>query len=192
MAMFGYARVSTVDQDLALQLDALQAAGCDRIFEEKASGARADRPELARALDVLREGDRLAVWRLDRLGRSLAHLIETVNGLGARGVGFVSLTEGIDTSTAGGRLVFHFFGALAEFERELIRERTLAGLAAARARGRSLGRPPALTEAQRRGVRAMRADGETPQAIAEAFGVSRATVYRALAPTGAGHAVAHG
>ena len=137
--LVGYARVSTADQDPALQLDALHAAGCGRVFEERASGARADRPVLAEAMAFARGGDTLVVWRLDRFGRSLKDLIARVAELEQGGVGFRSLTESIDTTTAGGRLVLHVFGALAEFERELIRERTVAGLAAARARGRKGG-----------------------------------------------------
>jgi len=132
----GYARVSTQDQRPELQLDALTAAACEQIFQEKASGKDVDRVELSRCLQTLRKGDTLVVWRLDRLGRSLLHLVEIVNALDARGVGFQSLTENVDTTNAGGRLIFHIFGALAEFERNLIRERTVAGLAAARARGR--------------------------------------------------------
>src|SRR5215211_3297359 len=137
----GYARVSTDEQTLNLQLDALAAAGCDRLCTDTASGAKADRPGLREALDHLRAGDTLVVWRLDRLGRSLRHLIETVTTLAQRGVGFKSLTESIDTTSPGGKLIFHIFGALAEFERDLIRERTRAGLTAARARGRKGGHP---------------------------------------------------
>ncbi len=132
----GYARVSTEEQTLHLQRDALQAASCDRLFTDTASGANAERPGLTEALDHLRAGDTLVVWRLDRLGRSLKHLIETVAQLAERGIGFKSLTEQIDTTTSGGKLIFHVFGALAEFERDVIRERTRAGLSAARARGR--------------------------------------------------------
>src|SRR3954447_14406796 len=124
MASIGYARVSTSDQDLALQLDALNEAGCSRVFKERASGALDERRELARMIDHLREGDTVVVWRLDRLGRSLRHLIEIVGELEERKIGFCSLTEGIDTGTAGGKLVFHLFGALAEFERSIIRDRT--------------------------------------------------------------------
>src|ERR1700674_49036 len=136
---FGYARISTDDQTLALQEDALQKAGCERLCKDIASGAKAERPGLAKAMEQLRAGDTLVVWRLDRLGRSLQHLIETLTDLDTRGIGFKSLTEAIDTTTPGGKLIFHIFGALAEFERELIRERTNAGLAAARARGRTGG-----------------------------------------------------
>jgi DNA invertase Pin-like site-specific DNA recombinase len=136
MALIGYARVSTAEQDTALQTDALRKAGCERVFEDTISGAKADRPGLAAALAYLRDGDVLAVWRLDRLGRSLPHLIETIGALEARGIGFRSLMEAIDTTTSGGRLIFHVFGALGQFERDLIRERTKAGLTAAAARGR--------------------------------------------------------
>src|SRR3954451_14871183 len=133
--LIGYARISTTDQTLALQQDALKTAGCDRVFTDTASGSRTDRPGLAEALQYVRTGDTLVVWRLDRLGRSLVHLIQTVTQLQERGVHFRSLQEHLDTNTSGGKLVFHFFGALAEFERDLIRERTMAGLAAARSRG---------------------------------------------------------
>ncbi len=142
----GYARISTQDQDLSLQIDALKQAGCEKIFRDQASGAKAARPGLQEALDYLRLGDTLVVWRLDRLGRSLKHLIETVMLLEERGISFRSLRESIDTTTSSGRLVFHLFGALAEFERDLIRERTQAGLQAARARGRKGGRPKSLSE----------------------------------------------
>src|SRR5512142_760064 len=141
----GYARISTADQTINLQKDALQQAGCSRIFTDTASGAKAERKGLDEALDYVRAGDTLVVWRLDRLGRSLRHLIETITGLASRGIGFKSITESIDTTTSGGKLIFHIFGALAEFERDIIRERTQAGLTAARARGRKGGRPKALT-----------------------------------------------
>lgn len=140
----GYARVSTHDQNLSLQLDALKQAGCEEIYQDQVSGAKAERSGLRDALAYLRQGDTLVVWRLDRLGRSLKHLIETVTMLEERGIGLQSLQEAIDTTTSGGRLVFHIFGALAEFERNLIRERTQAGLQTARARGRKGGRPKAL------------------------------------------------
>jgi DNA invertase Pin-like site-specific DNA recombinase len=143
--LLGYARVSTTDQHPQLQVDALQAAGCYRVFTETASGAHTDRPVLEQLLDQLRPGDTLVVWKLDRLGRSLRHLVDTVTGLADRGVGFRSLQEAIDTTTPGGKLVFHVFAALAEFERDLVRERTTAGLASARARGRRGGRPSVLT-----------------------------------------------
>jgi DNA invertase Pin-like site-specific DNA recombinase len=146
--LLGYARVSTTDQHLHVQVDALTAAGCYRVFTETASGARADRPVLAQVLDQLRPGDTLVVWKLDRLGRSLRHLVDTITGLADQGVGVRSLQEAIDTTTPGGKLVFHVFAALAEFERDLIRERTAAGLAAARTRGRNGGRPAALDDGQ--------------------------------------------
>src|SRR5919206_4316257 len=142
----GYARVSTGEQTLDLQLDALAKAGCGKVYRETASGAKAERPVLEEVLGYLRPGDTLVVWRLDRLGRSLQHLIDVVAALAERGIGFKSLTEQIDTTTPGGKLIFHVFGALAEFERDLIRERTQAGLAAARARGRNGGRPALLDE----------------------------------------------
>lgn len=142
----GYARISTPEQKLLLQTDALTKAGCERSFSDVASGAKDDRPGLRAALGYLRPGDILVVWKLDRLGRSLKHLLEAVNALHERGIGFLSLQENIDTTTSGGKLVFHIFGALAEFERDLIRERTQAGLRAAWARGRKGGRPHKLTQ----------------------------------------------
>src|ERR687891_507227 len=148
----GYARVSTGEQTLDLQLDALKAARCSKVYTETASGAKADRPMLDEVLGYLRKGDTLVVWRLDRLGRSLQHLIEVVAALAERGIGFKSLAEQIDTTTPGGKLIFHVFGALAEFERDLIRERTHAGLAAARARGRNGGRPGELGGPQHLGL----------------------------------------
>ncbi len=139
--LIGYARVSTLEQDPDLQVRALKAAGCAKIFEERASGAKSERPQLTAALSHLREGDTLCVWRLDRLGRNMRHLIETVETLKDQGVEFRSLTEGIDTTTIGGELVFGIFSAFAQFERNLIRERTMAGLSAARVRGRAVGHP---------------------------------------------------
>jgi len=175
----GYARVSTQDQKPELQIDALKAAGCDRIFEEKASGAKRDRPELRAALDYLREGDTLVVWKLDRLARSMKQLIETAEMLDARKIGLRSLTENIDTTTSGGRLVFHLFGALAEFERSIIRERTTAGLTAARARGRVGGRPKSLGESDLAVARALLADPKiTTKEVAERLGVSVSTLYK--------------
>lgn len=146
--LIGYARVSTHEQDCALQEDALRAAGCDRLFLETASGAKRDRPELRAALAAMQEGDTLVVWRLDRLARSLRHLLETVEGLEARGMKFRSLTEAMDTSTSGGKLILSVLGAMAEFERALISERTKAGLEAARLRGRKGGRPRKLQPGQ--------------------------------------------
>jgi DNA invertase Pin-like site-specific DNA recombinase len=159
--LLGYARVSTTDQHPQLQVDALTAAGCYRIFTETASGARADRPTLAQLLDQLRPGDTLVVWKLDRLGRSLRHFVDTIAGLADRGVGFQSLQEAI-TTTPGGKLVFHVFAALAEFERDLIRERTNAGLVAARARGRHGGRPPVMTAHKLQVAQECTALGSTP------------------------------
>src|SRR5215218_2359912 len=178
----GYARVSTGEQTLDLQLDALQAAGCGKVYTETASGAKADRPVLDEVLAYLRPGDTLVVWRLDRLGRSLKHLIEVVAQLAERGIGFKSLTEQIDTTTPGGKLIFHVFGVLAEFERDLIRERTNAGLAAARARGRTGGRPKKLADARQRELaRTLYASGETDiDTICQTLGISRATLYRYL------------
>ena len=174
----GYARVSTGDQDPALQMDALDRAGCVRIFTETASGALRDRPQLEAALDYLRGGDTLVVWRLDRLARSIRQLIDTVGRLDERGVNLCSLQESIDTSSATGRLVFHIFGALAEFERDLIRERTVAGLAAARARGRVVGRPRALDARAEETVRSMLRDTDIPvKEIAARMGVSTSSLY---------------
>ena len=177
--LIGYARVSTQDQKPELQHDALAAAGCEKVFTEKASGAQRDRPELAAAVAYMREGDTLVVWKLDRLARSMKHLIQTVERLEARGIGFRSLTEAIDTTTPGGKLVFHIFGALAEFERSIIRERTRAGLDAARARGRTGGRPRKLLEGAIWAARAMLLDeGITVVDVARRLGVSPATLYR--------------
>lgn len=179
--LVGYARVSTQDQNPALQLDALKAAGCERVFVEKATGAQRDRPELKAALDYIRAGDALVVWKLDRLARSLPQLIETVAMMEQRGVGLRSLTEAIDTTTAGGRLIFHVFGALAEFERAVIRERTRAGLDAARARGKIGGRPRKLTDADIRAAKAMLADGEiTVGEVARRLKVAPSTLYNHL------------
>lgn len=190
--LVGYARVSTQDQNPDLQLDALKAAGCERVFVEKASGAQRDRPELLAALSFIRSGDSLVVWKLDRLARSMKQLIETVEGLEAKGIGFRSLTEAIDTTTAGGRLVFHIFGALAEFERSIIRERTRAGLDAARARGRKGGRPSKLTEDDLKAARALLADASiTVEEAAKRLKVSPATLYRYL-PAARSQAVAGG
>lgn len=177
--LVGYARVSTQDQNAELQRVALKEAGCKRVFEETASGAQRDRPQLLAALDFMRSDDTLVVWKLDRLARSLKQLMETVEAMGDRGAHFRSLTESIDTSTSNGRLVFHVFGALAEFERGLIRERTLAGLAVARSRGRVGGRPRALQAAKLKAARAMLTAGElTVTEVAAQVGVSPATLYR--------------
>lgn len=180
--IIGYARVSTQDQNPDLQLDALCKAGCEQVFHEKATGTFRDRPELTNCLRTLRNGDTLVVWKLDRLARSLKDLVDIVHDLSERGVGFKSLTEAIDTTSSGGRLVFHIFGALAEFEHSLIRERTLAGLAAARARGRRGGRRPVMSKADVRKATAMLSDPEiTKTEVAKHFGVSRVTLNAALA-----------
>jgi DNA invertase Pin-like site-specific DNA recombinase len=181
--LLGYARVSTLEQDAALQHDALKAAGCFRSWTDTASGSLTDRPELGAVMDALRPGDTLVVWRLDRLGRSLPHLIETVRGLAERGIGFRSLQEAIDTTTPGGRLVFHIFGSLAEFERDLIRERTMAGLAAARRRGRVGGRPTVMTVAKTKQAQRMVTAGTPLTEVADVLGVSRTTLYRHLKTT---------
>lgn len=177
----GYARVSTADQTLEPQLDALRQAGCAEIYSEHVSGAKAERRELALALRTLRKGDTLVVCSLDRLGRSLPHLIETVNDLAKRAVRFESLREQIDTGSAAGALIFHLFASFAEFERTLLVERTKAGLASARARGRKGGRPPALTPKQIRMAARMMADPEaSPTEIARQLNVSRSTLYESL------------
>src|SRR5690349_875860 len=179
--LIGYARVSTVEQNLALQRDALTEAGCQRIFTEQMSGAVTDRPALHDALEFARSGDTLIVWKLDRLARSMKQLIESIENLRVRGIGFRSLTEALDTTTAQGRLVFHMFGALAEFERSLIRERTQAGLAAARRLGRSGGRPPKLTDDDIEAAKAMLANRDIAVTqIAQRLGISPATLYRYL------------
>jgi len=179
--LIGYARISTTDQTLALQQDALKAAGCTKIFTDTASGSRADRPGLAEALRYVRTDDSLVVWRLDRLGRSLVHLIETVRQLQDRGVHFRSLQEQLDTATSGGKLVFQVFGALAEFERDLIREHTMAGLAAARTRGRQGGRPRKLGPDKLRQLRTSAADKtNSVRSICHTLGISKATFYRYL------------
>lgn len=177
--LVGYARVSTLDQKPALQTDALTAAGCERIFAEKASGAQRDRPELKAALDYLRAGNTLVVWKLDRLARSMLQLIETVEDVQARGIELRSLTESIDTATPGGRLVFHIFSALAEFEHAIIRECTRAGLQAARARGKKGGRPKTFGPKELAAAKAMLADPEIRvEDVAAHLKVSPATLYR--------------
>ncbi len=181
----GYARVSTQDQSLELQLDALRVAGCEQVFSEKITGKSRERPELTTCLKMLRKEDVLVVWKLDRLARSLKDLVELINELESRQIGFRSVTEAIDTTTAGGRLVFHIFGALAEFEHNLIRERTIAGLAAARARGRKGGRKPSMSTADTRKAAAMLKDDKiTKKEVAEHFGVSRLTLNKSLAREG--------
>lgn len=177
--LVGYARVSTRDQNPQSQVDALKAAGCDRVFMEKASGANRDRPELQTALDYIRAGDTLVVWKLDRLARSVRQLVETAENLATRQIGLKVLTQAIDTTSPGGRLIFHVFAAVAEFERELMLERTQAGLATARAANRRGGRPKALTEAQIRRARAMLADPMiTVEEVAQQLGTATSTLYR--------------
>ena len=179
--LVGYARVSTQDQKPELQRDALKAEGCEKIYVEKASGAQRERPELMAALEFMRSGDTLVVWKLDRLARSIKQLIETVEALEARGIGLRSLTEAIDTTTSGGKLIFHIFAALAEFERSIIRERTMAGLASARERGRMGGRPPALSDADIAAAKAMLADPAiTAKDVAKRMNISVSTLYRYL------------
>ena len=186
-ARVGYARVSTTDQLLRRQVDALTGAGCIRVFEEKVSGRSAERPQLWACLDYLREGDTLVVLELSRLGRSLTDLLALVAVLRRRGIGFTSLHENLDTTTRGGRLVFHVFAALAEFIRELIAEGTREGMAAARASGARIGRPPSMTAEQVRHARALleRPDN-TVSSIARLLGVSRSTIYKYLPELSAG------
>jgi DNA invertase Pin-like site-specific DNA recombinase len=178
--LIGYARVSTHEQTLNLQRDALEKAGCIKIFTDTASGAKTERIGLDEALNYVRKGDILVVWRLDRLGRSLPHLITTMTDLEERGIGFKSLTENIDTTTSGGKLIFHIFGALAEFERNLIRERTQAGLTAARARGKRGGRPKALTVQKRSIAKELYDTGHPVMDICRTLKISRASLYRAI------------
>src|SRR5437764_9550339 len=180
--LVGYDRVSTSEQTLNLQKDALENIGCIKIFSDVVSGAKAERKGLQETLEYVREGDTLVVWRLDRLGRSLKHLIETITRLNNRKIGFKSITENIDTTTSGGKLVFHIFGALAEFERDIIRERTNAGLSAARARGRLGGRPKAKSLATPKKVTLAQSlydnSTNTIEEICKTLHLSRATLYR--------------
>ena len=179
--LIGYARVSTADQYLGMQEDALKGAGCEDIFKDIVSGAKTARPGLHSAISHLRKGDTLVVWRLDRLGRSLAHLIETVKELNDQGIGFKSLQESIDTTTSGGQLIFHIFGALAQFERELIRERTQAGLKAARVRGRMGGRPVQLNTQEIRKLKKHYDKGDlSVMEICKLFNITKPTLYRYL------------
>lgn len=179
--LVGYARVSTRDQKPHLQLDALREAGCERIFEETAGGSKRERPELQAALDFMRSGDTLVIWKLDRLARSTRQLLETVERLLKQGIGLKTLTQDIDTTTAGGRLIFTVFGAIAEFEQEIIRERTCAGLDAARARGRKGGRPRVLSEKDLKEARALLTDPDiTVEDVARRLGVGSSTLYRYL------------
>ena len=179
----GYARISTEDQKLDLQIDALKRVGIeeDRIYQEQVSGVKTKRPQLAECIRSLRDGDTLVVWRLDRLGRSLPELIKIMTELQDRGIGFRSLNESIDTTTSVGKLVFHMLGAVAQFERDLISERTKAGLAAARARGHRGGRKPKVTPKMLKAARTLLADPTTTmQEVASTLGVSRAAIYRAF------------
>src|SRR3954453_21885648 len=183
--LIGYTRVSTHEQTLSLQQEAITKAGCERLFTDTASGAKADRPGLEEAVEFARSGDTLVVWKLDRLGRSLPHLIESIKRLQERGIGFKSLTEQIDTTTSGGKLIFHVFAALAEFERDVIRERTQAGLVAARARGRTGGHPRStgLNDAKKVALaqRLCENKNNSIDDICKTLRVSRATLYRYLA-----------
>ena len=179
--IIGYARVSTEDQNLDLQLDALKEAGCKKIFQDKISGVKEDRDGLLQILDIVRPGDTLVVWKLDRLGRSLQHLISVIDELKEKDVYFRSLKENLDTSSSTGKLIFHIFGALAEFERDIIRERTMAGLAAARARGRVGGRPKIMDAGKVKLAKTLMADNSRcVREICEILGVSKATLYRYL------------
>ncbi|WP_224995495.1 recombinase family protein [Cesiribacter sp. SM1] len=176
--LIGYARVSTVAQNSDLQLDALQQAGCEKIFTDKISGAVADRPALSKAKEMLRKGDTLVVWRLDRLGRSLRDLIDWMNYLDKEGIALKSLQESIDTSTATGKLIFHIFASMAEFERNLIKERTEAGLHAARARGRVGGRPSKLNSSKRElAVKLYNSREHSVDQICEMMGITKPTLY---------------
>ncbi|MDA8228795.1 MAG: recombinase family protein [Desulfitobacterium hafniense] len=182
--LVGYARVSTQDQNLDLQKDALICIGCEKIYEDVASGIKPLRSGLEEALEYMREGDTLVVWKLDRLGRSLKQLIEVVNHIHERKIGFRSLQENIDTTTPGGKLIFHVFGALAEFERDIIRERTYAGLRAARARGRLGGRPKVMDDKKIAAAKALLNDpNHSIKDICQMIGVSRATLYRHIIST---------
>lgn len=179
----GYARVSTIDQNLDMQLNALQSAGCGLIFQEKVSGAGKERPELQKMLEQIRPGDEVVVWKLDRLGRSLPHLIELVNQFSERQVTFTSINDKIDTSSSAGKLIFHIFCSLAEFERSQIRERTMAGLAAAKRKGNIGGKPKGLSEEAKQTARLAESlfkDGFGVQVIAKKLNLSRTTVYKYL------------
>lgn len=181
----GYARVSTGEQNLEMQTNALKDAGCEKIYTDRVSGAKSDRPGLQDALEYLREGDTLVVWRLDRLGRSLNDLVEKVDQLREEGKEFQSLQESINTTSANGRFQFHIFSALAEFERNLIRERTMAGLRAARARGKTGGRPSALSHEDVEKAADLIGDtGWSVSRVAELFDVHRSTLYRYVSPEG--------
>jgi DNA invertase Pin-like site-specific DNA recombinase len=175
--LIGYARVSTTDQNLDLQRDALTAAGCERIFTDELTGSSTKRPGLDQALAALSAGDTLIVWKLDRLGRSLSHLVQIIDELGRREIGFRSLSDPIDTASAGGRLVLHIMAALAQFELSLIAERTRAGMEAAKRRGQKLGRRRKLSAEQIRHARQLIEGGESPSTVARSFGVAKSTLY---------------
>ena len=177
---YGYARVSTNQQDTKMQIDALREAGCEKVYEDKISGSKTDRPELNQCLKAMNKDDVLVVWKLDRLGRSLQHLIEVVHKLEEENKGFQSLTENIDTTSPTGKLVFHLFAALAEFERSLIRQRVMAGLEASKKMGKKFGRPNALTDKDKEMAVAMFNGGATKGSIAQHFGVARQTIYALL------------
>lgn len=176
--LIGYARVSTQDQNLELQREALRNTGCQKIFEDKLSGSRADRPGLAKALEMLRDGDTLVVWKLDRLGRSVKQLVDMVGELHKQGIQFKSLTDAIDTGTPSGRFFFHIMASLAEMERELVIERTRAGLEAARQLGRKGGRKPKMTDSKIESAKKLLASGVPPKDVAKNLGVSVPTLYR--------------
>ena len=186
--IIGYARVSTEDQSLDLQTDALASHGCEQIYKEKASGAKVDRPELTKMIEALREGDVVVIWKLDRLGRSLKHLVELVSNFSDRGIGLRSLNDPIDTTTAQGKLLFNIFASLAEFEREMTRERTLAGLKAARARGRVGGRRPGLSDEAKTialAAKSLYQSGEfTKSQMCERLNISGSTLYKYLRAQG--------
>lgn len=178
MATYGYMRVSTVNQTTDLQEDALRAAGCERIFCDTISGSTTSRPGLDQCLDFLRSGDTLQVWKIDRIGRSLPHLLSILNNLHGRGIHFVSLTEQIDTRTPAGKMLFSVIGALSEYERSIIQQRVKCGLESARLRGRIGGRPKAVTESKASAIAAMRMQRLTPNEICAALSISRATYFR--------------
>jgi DNA invertase Pin-like site-specific DNA recombinase len=181
----GYARVSTGEQTLDMQIDALEDEGCEKIYSEKISGAAKERPKLQECMEHLREGDTLVVWKLDRLGRSMQDLVEKVESLGDRGIDFVSLQQDIDTTSAQGKLVFHLMAAMAEFERNITRERTMAGLKAAKERGKTGGRPSALSEEDITQIQALMRDDEvSTKDICDRFDIGKSTLYRHVGPDG--------
>ena len=178
--LIGYARVSTQDQNLTLQREALINAGCEKVFEDKVSGTRADRPGLSKTLEMLREGDTLVVWKLDRLGRSVKQLVDMVSELNKQGIQFKSLTDSIDTGTTSGRFFFHVMASLAEMERELTIERTRAGLEVAKKLGRTGGRKPKMTDSKIESAKELLSSGVPPKEVAKNLGVSVSTLYRWL------------